>query len=251
MRASHRINLLFVVLLIAGYAVAQNNTPQYFLAQLPPLPDNFCAGNHDDINRWRDRVLALEDKMKELLSSEKYAKKEYQAAAKPNLAIYEPSNEAILESLKKNMKESEEIREKTNLILNELLIVYREKKIEVTNRHYQILDPLRQQRGEDIAQGKNTSVIDKKIYAGEMEECKELALVQKELLERYRSKLDLLVEYGIRANKLTDETNGVIYTSYSFITKYGFWMEFLLGYIHELGRIFDNIPMKNTDIENI
>ena len=74
MKSSLKIKLLGVVLLTASYAVAQNNTPQYFLNQLPALPGNFCSANHDEIERWNDRITLLKDKMMELHVAEKYAK---------------------------------------------------------------------------------------------------------------------------------------------------------------------------------
>ena len=251
MKVIGKIKILCVVLLTAGWTMAQNNTPQSFLNELPPLPDNFCGASDDAILRWNDRILALGNKMKELYFTEKSAQEEFQAAAKPNLAIFEPSNEEMRERLQKILEESEALSEKANSLLNELITIYSEKKGEVTNKHSLILDPLRQQKGEAIGQGKNTSVIDKKIYAAEMEECKELAVVHSEFLVNYRSNLDVLVEYGIRANKLQDESNGMIYTSYTFKTKYGFWMGSIMAYADELTHIFDNIPLKNSDRENI
>lgn len=246
-----RILIISFLLCNTVEIVAQNNTPQYFLSQLPSLPDNFCGATHDEMVGWNDRVFALGDKMKELHNAEKYTREELLAAAKPNLAIYEPSNEAILEILKKNLEEAEALSEKANSILNELITVYGEKKGDVTNKHFLILNPLRKQRGEATAQGKNTSAIDKKISAGEMEECKELAVVRREFLLKYREILDKLVEYGIRADKLVDETNGIIYTSYTFKTKYGFWLETLMAYADELTDIYSTFQLINPDKENM
>lgn len=56
---------------------------------------------------------------------------------------------------------------------------------------------------------------------------------------------------GIWLTNSRDESNGMIYTSYTFKTKYGFWMGFIGAYTDELTHIFDNIPLKNSDRENI
>lgn len=251
MKSSLKIKLLGVVLLTASYAVAQNNTPQYFLNQLPALPGNFCSANHDEIERWNDRITLLKDKMMELHVAEKYAKEEYQATVKPNLALYEPSNEAVRERFKTIMDEIQSVSDKSTMLLTDFMNKNVEKKGEILVKYRQMREPLYEQRDEVIRQGKSTSAIDMKVYNLNMQECKEMAVVRREFLSKYRESLDKLVEYGIRANTLQDESYGIIYESYTYKTRYGFWLEYIMPYVDELMNIYDDIPMKNTDRENI
>lgn len=248
---SLKTKLLGVVLLAAGWTVAQNDTPQYFLNQLPAIPDNFCGASDDNIVRWNDRVTTLKDKMMELHEAEKYAKEEFQATLKPNSALYEPSNEAMCERFQIIMDEVQSVSDKSTMLQEDFMNKNVEKREEILVKYRQMREPLYEQRNEIIRQGKNTSAIDMKMYNLNMEECKEMAAVRREFLLKYRESLDKLVEYGIRINTLQDESNGLIFESYTYKTKYGYWLEYIMPYVDELMKIYDDIPMKNFDRENI
>ena len=242
-----RILIISFLLCNTVEIVAQNNTPQYFLSQLLSLPDNFCGACHDEIERWNDRITLLKDEMMELHVAEKYAKEEYQATVKPNLAIYEPTNEAMRKRFENIMDEVQSVSDKSRMILIDFVNTNVEEREEILEKYRQMREPLYEQRNEVIRQGKSTSAIEMKMYNLSMEECKEMAEVRREYLLKYRESLDKLVEYGIRANTLQDESKGIAFESYTYKTKYGYWLEYIMSYVDELMKIFDDIPMKNSD----
>lgn len=241
MKTTGKVLILCAALLATGRIVAQES-PESFMKQLPPLPENICNESSESMAKWFDRLSALKGRMEDLNLTEKRQREEALAAAQPNLELYEPSNQAAQERLRKVMDELAAIDLKSGSIIDETVSPFLNDRNTIIDKYHTMLQPLYNERGEAIAGGRNDDPVRAKILRLEQEQCHELALIRGAFLTKYRGILNELVAYGIRADSLVDEVNRMSYKSYTFKIRYGFWLEYIIAYADDLMKIFDDNP---------
>lgn len=234
--------VILLTLLLLHFAAIAQNTPGEYLELLQDLPDSFCKQTPEAIMKWADCLTPIRDRMQELLAEEKSAREEAVAKGEPNMALFDPSNEAVREKFRLTAEKSEALQQKVTISQQEVLSAYVEEKGRVTIKYTEPLRELNMEFEEALAAGRNTNVLRERIRAMEATRCEELTVIRREYLTAYRKFLEDNMSTFIRINELTDEMNRMTYASYSFKTRYGAWMEILLAFTEELALIFDDAP---------
>jgi len=234
--------IILLVLLLPPCSILAQNTPDEYFARLPQLPDNLCIQTPEAIADWVDGLTPLRNRMQELLAEEKNAREEAVAKGQPNMALFSQDNDSAAERLRVTMEKSEKLQTDLTAGIEKIASDYIEGKGKVICKYHESLNDLHAELSEAQTSGKNTAALREKIRAVESEECHELAVVRRDFLSSYRKFLEEKMPSMIRVNELTDELNRMIYDSFGFKTRYGFWMESLLAFIDELALVYDDVP---------
>ena len=236
----------FVFALISQTAPAQQ-LPQKYLKQLPVIPESVCETTDETIIKWSEKLSVLKNEMTGLEYDEKQQLEQAKTSAQPRMDIFEPANAEKMQELG---EEISVIENKANTIISEITSFNIEKGGEVEVKYLAIMEPLYQQLKEAQSQRKNTALIDKKIREAEKEKCKEMFVVRKQYLKKYRERLNELIELGIKGNNISDEMHRMMYSGYTFRTQFGFWLSFIIGYAGELSNIYSVVPVYETERYN-
>ena len=237
-------SLTIVALLLLFTSASAQQTAQKFLSKIPALPTNICEANDEVIMKWNDRILALKNEMIELQTNEKNQMEQAQANTQPRMDMFEPAN---AEKIQKLGEEIQIVETEANAILTEIVTPFIEKQSSLELKYSGLFEQLEQQKQDAKSQGRNTSIIEKKICDAKKEKCAEMSVLRSDYLTDYKNHLDKLINLGIKGNELSDEMTRMAYTNYTFHTQYGFWLGFLAGYVNELSYFYNDVPICNTE----
>jgi hypothetical protein len=173
---------------------------------------------------------------------------EAETAAKPRTDMFETANS---EKIKKLLEEIEAIEENTQSVLRSIISEYADKKGDVELKYIEINEALEQQKKDTEKQGKSTNQIEKKIQLEKIEKCKAMTAVHREYLTNYLHFINENIDTFNKADQLSDELRKMMYTPYTYQTKYGLSFGFLLSYLDELLYLYDDKPFMETERENI
>jgi len=234
----------FVALLLLFTSASAQQTTQKFLSKIPALPTNICEANDEVIMKWNDRILALKNEMIELQTNEKNQMEQAQANTQPRMDMFEPAN---AEKIQKLGEEIQIVETDANAILTEIITPFIEKHSSLELKYSALFEQLEQQKQDAKSQGRNTTIIEKKICDAKKEKCAEMSVLRSDYLTDFKNHLDKLINLGIKGNELSDEMTRMSYSGYTFHTQYGFWLGFLIGYVDELSHFYDDVPICNTE----
>ncbi len=242
-------NILVVVFLsaIPVNALSQDMVQKY-LSQLPGIPENTCRASSAAITKWSSGLYELKQEITILLADEKEAKEKARAEAQPRPQMFEPTNAERIRQISEAMQA---VDIESNAIIENLTMSYIEQQGALEVKYAEVLDPLYEQQKASINSGKIPNLITDKINAVKEEKCREMSEVRKNHLKNYYARLAALIELGKKSNRLSDEFIGMTYSGYVFTTKYEYSLGFLLGYMEELSRAYDDVPLLNIERKNI
>ena len=243
-----RFYTLFLLLLISNVVALSQHPVLKYLSEIPPLPDNICNESDEKIMKWNDILLDIKNKVEALKVNEEQVIAEAETAAKPRTDMFETANS---EKIKKLLEEIEAIEENTQSVLRSMISEYADKKGAVELKYIEINEALEQQKKDTEKQGKSTNQIVKKIKLEKTEKCKAMAAVRREYLMNYLHFINDNIDTFTKTDQLSDELKKMMYTPYTYQTKYGLSFGFLLSYLDELLYLYDDKPFMETERENI
>ena len=243
-----RFYTLFLLLLISNVVALSQHPVLKYLSEIPPLPDNICNESDEKIMKWNDILLDIKNKVEMLKVNEEQVIAEAETAAKPRTDMFETANS---EKIKKLLEEIEAIEENTQSVLRSIISEYADKKGAVELKYIEINEALEQQKKDTEKQGKSTNQIVKKIQLEKTEKCKAMAAVRREYLMNYLHFINDNIDTFTKTDQLSDELKKMMYTPYTYQTKYGLSFGFLLSYLDELLYLYDDKPFMETERENI
>lgn len=243
-----RFYTLFLLLLISNVVALSQHPVLKYLSEIPPLPDNICNESDEKIMKWNDILLDIKNKVEALKVNEEQVIAEAETAAKPRTDMFETANS---EKIKKLLEEIEAIEENTQSVLRSIISEYADKKGDVELKYIEINEALEQQKKDTEKQGKSTNQIVKKIQLEKTEKCKAMAAVRREYLMNYLHFINDNIDTFTKTDQLSDELKKMMYTPYTYQTKYGLSFGFLLSYLDELLYLYDDKPFMETERENI
>lgn len=243
-----RFYTLFLLLLISNVVALSQHPVLKYLSEIPPLPDNICNESDEKIMKWNDILLDIKNKVEALKVNEEQVIAEAETAAKPRTDMFETANS---EKIKKLLEEIEAIEENTQSVLRSIISEYADKKGDVELKYIEINEALEQQKKDTEKQGKSTNQIVKKIKLEKTEKCKAMAAVRREYLMNYLHFINDNIDTFTKTDQLSDELKKMMYTPYTYQTKYGLSFGFLLSYLDELLYLYDDKPFMETERENI
>jgi len=239
---------LFLLLLISNVVALSQHPVLKYLSEIPPLPDNICNESDEKIMKWNDILLDIKNKVEALKVNEEQVIAEAETAAKPRTDMFETANS---EKIKKLLEEIRAIEENTQSVLRSMISEYADKKGAVELKYIEINEALEQQKKDTEKQGKSTNQIVKKIKLEKTEKCKAMAAVRREYLMNYLHFINDNIDTFTKTDQLSDELKKMMYTPYTYQTKYGLSFGFLLSYLDELLYLYDDKPFMETERENI
>ena len=234
-----RFYTLFLLLLISNVVALSQHPVLKYLSEIPPLPDNICNESDEKIMKWNDILLDIKNKVEALKVNEEQVIAEAETAAKPRTDMFETANS---EKIKKLLEEIEAIEENTQSVLRSIISEYADKKGDVELKYIEINEALEQQKKDTEKQGKSTNQIVKKIKLEKTEKCKAMAAVRREYLMNYLHFINDNIDTFTKTDQLSDELKKMMYTPYTYQTKYGLSFGFLLSYLDELLYLYDDKP---------
>jgi hypothetical protein len=243
-----RFYTLFLLLLISNVVALSQHPVLKYLSEIPPLPDNICNESDEKIMKWNDILLDIKNKVEALKVNEEQVIAEAETAAKPRTDMFETANS---EKIKKLLEEIRAIEENTQSVLRSMISEYADKKGAVELKYIEINEALEQQKKDTEKQGKSTNQIVKKIQLEKTEKCKAMATVRREYFMNYLHFINENIDTFNKADQLSDELRKMMYTPYTYQTKYGLSFGFLLSYLDELLYLYDDKPFMETERENI
>ena len=243
-----RFYTLFLLLLISNVVALSQHPVLKYLSEIPPLPDNICNESDEKIMKWNDILLDIKNKVEALKVNEEQVIAEAETAAKPRTDMFETANS---EKIKKLLEEIRAIEENTQSVLRSMISEYADKKGAVELKYIEINEALEQQKKDTEKQGKSTNQIVKKIQLEKTEKCKAMATVRREYFMNYLHFINDNIDTFTKADQLSDELRKMMYTPYTYQTKYGLSFGFLLSYLDELLYLYDDKPFMETERENI
>ncbi len=243
-----RFYTLFLLLLISNVVALSQHPVLKYLSEIPPLPDNICNESDEKIMKWNDILLDIKNKVEALKVNEEQVIAEAETAAKPRTDMFETANS---EKIKKLLEEIRAIEENTQSVLRSMISEYADKKGAVELKYIEINEALEQQKKDTEKQGKSTNQIVKKIKLEKTEKCKAMAAVRREYLMNYLHFINDNIDTFTKTDQLSDELKKMMYTPYTYQTKYGLSFGFLLSYLDELLYLYDDKPFMETERENI
>lgn len=243
-----RFYTLFLLLLISNVVALSQHPVLKYLSEIPPLPDNICNESDEKIMKWNDILLDIKNKVEALKVNEEQVIAEAETAAKPRTDMFETANS---EKIKKLLEEIRAIEENTQSVLRSMISEYADKKGAVELKYIEINEALEQQKKDTEKQGKSTNQIVKKIQLEKTEKCKAMAAVRREYLMNYLHFINDNIDTFTKTDQLSDELKKMMYTPYTYQTKYGLSFGFLLSYLDELLYLYDDKPFMETERENI
>jgi len=243
-----RFYTLFLLLLISNVVALSQHPVLKYLSEIPPLPDNICNESDEKIMKWNDILLDIKNKVEALKVNEEQVIAEAETAAKPRTDMFETANS---EKIKKLLEEIRAIEENTQSVLRSMISEYADKKGDVELKYIEINEALEQQKKDTEKQGKSTNQIEKKIQLEKIEKCKAMTAVHREYLTNYLHFINENIDTFNKADQLSDELRKMMYTPYTYQTKYGLSFGFLLSYLDELLYLYDDKPFMETERENI
>ena len=243
-----RFYTLFLLLLISNVVALSQHPMLKYLSEIPPLPDNICNESDEKIMKWNDILLDIKNKVEALKVNEEQVITEAETAAKPRTDMFETANS---EKIKKLLEEIRAIEENTQSVLRSMISEYADKKGAVELKYIEINEALEQQKKDTEKQGKSTNQIVKKIQLEKTEKCKAMATVRREYFMNYLHFINDNIDTFTKADQLSDELRKMMYTPYTYQTKYGLSFGFLLSYLDELLYLYDDKPFMETERENI
>lgn len=243
-----RFYTLFLLLLISNVVALSQHPVLKYLSEIPPLPDNICNESDEKIMKWNDILLDIKNKVEALKVNEEQVIAEAETAAKPRTDMFETANS---EKIKKLLEEIRAIEENTQSVLRSMISEYADKKGAVELKYIEINEALEQQKKDTEKQGKSTNQIVKKIQLEKIEKCKAMTAVHREYLTNYLHFINENIDTFNKADQLSDELRKMMYTPYTYQTKYGLSFGFLLSYLDELLYLYDDKPFMETERENI
>ena len=243
-----RFYTLFLLLLISNVVALSQHPVLKYLSEIPPLPDNICNESDEKIMKWNDILLDIKNKVEALKVNEEQVIAEAETAAKPRTDMFETANS---EKIKKLLEEIRAIEENTQSVLRSMISEYADKKGAVELKYIEINEALEQQKKDTEKQGKSTNQIVKKIQLEKTEKCKAMATVRREYFMNYLHFINDNIDTFTKTDQLSDELKKMMYTPYTYQTKYGLSFGFLLSYLDELLYLYDDKPFMETERENI
>ena len=239
---------LLLLLLISNVVAFPQHLVLKYLSEIPSLPNNICSENDEKIMMWNDKLLDIKNKVEMLKVNEEQVIAEAETAAKPRTDMFETANS---EKIKKLLEEIEAIEENTQSVLRSIISEYDDKKGDVELKYIEINEALEKQKKDTEKQGKSTNQIEKKIQLEKIEKCKAMTAVHREYLTNYLHFINENIDTFNKADQLSDELRKMMYTPYTYQTKYGLSFGFLLSYLDELLYLYDDKPFMETERENI